>query len=105
MLAAARAIVDASPDPGMVGTYLARIESRHQIEQTQVRSDALIDDLTDRELAVLRYLPTPLSQREIAAELYVSLNTVKTHARGVYRKLGVTGRQPAVQRARELGLL
>lgn len=104
-LAAARTIVDASPDPGMVGTYLARIESRHQIERTQVRSDALIDDLTDRELALLRYLPTALSQREIAAELYVSLNTVKTHARGLYRKLGVTGRQPAVQRARELGLL
>jgi LuxR family maltose regulon positive regulatory protein len=53
---------------------------------------------------VLRLLAGPLSLREIGDALYVSLNTVKTHARAVYRKLGVTSREEAVARARELGL-
>jgi LuxR family transcriptional regulator, maltose regulon positive regulatory protein len=65
----------------------------------------LIDPLTDRELHVLRYLPSLLSASEIAAELYVSLNTVKTHLRNIYRKLGVSSRRGAVERANELGLL
>ncbi len=65
----------------------------------------LVEELTERELAVLRYLPSPLSQREIAGELYVSLNTVKTHCKAIYRKLGVDGRKPAVQAARDHGLL
>jgi len=60
---------------------------------------------TERELSVLRYLPSKLSQREIAGELYVSLNTVKTHCRAIYRKLGVEGRHAAVQSARDHGLL
>jgi LuxR family maltose regulon positive regulatory protein len=54
---------------------------------------------------VLRLLPSQLSQREIGAALYVSQNTVKTHTRGIYSKLGVTTREEAVARARELGLL
>jgi LuxR family transcriptional regulator, maltose regulon positive regulatory protein len=65
----------------------------------------LVDPLTDRELHVLRYLPSLLSASEIAAELYVSLNTVKTHLRSIYRKLGVSRRRGAVERANELGLL
>ena len=63
------------------------------------------DELTEREMAVLRLLPSELSQREIASTLYVSLNTVKTHARGIYRKLGVGTRDEAVARARDLGVL
>jgi LuxR family maltose regulon positive regulatory protein len=62
-------------------------------------------DLTDRELSVLRLLASELSQREIGDELYVSLNTVKTHTRNVFRKLGVSTRGDAVARARESGLL
>jgi LuxR family maltose regulon positive regulatory protein len=54
---------------------------------------------------VLRYLPTHLSTPEIAGELYVSPNTVKTHVRNVYVKLGTHGRADAVARARALGLL
>jgi LuxR family transcriptional regulator, maltose regulon positive regulatory protein len=54
---------------------------------------------------VLRYLPTNLRSPEIAAELFVSLNTIRTHLRNVYAKLGVHSRGDAVSRARELGLL
>ncbi len=61
--------------------------------------------LTGRELLVLSYLPSRLSNAEIAAELYVSLNTVKTHIRNIYRRLGVSGRQEAVDRATARGLV
>ncbi len=61
--------------------------------------------LTDSETRVLRYLPTHLGAAEIAAELYLSANTVKTHLRHLYRKLGAHSRQEAVQRARAVGLL
>jgi LuxR family maltose regulon positive regulatory protein len=62
-------------------------------------------ELTDRELEVLAYLPGPLTQREIGAALWVSFNTVTSHVRSIYRKLGVSSRGEAVERARELGLL
>ena len=61
--------------------------------------------LTTAELRILQFLPTYLSLREIAERLYVSANTVKTHARSVYRKLGASSRGDAVVRAREAGLL
>jgi LuxR family maltose regulon positive regulatory protein len=54
---------------------------------------------------VLRLLASELSQREIGSELYVSLNTVKTHTRNIFRKLSVSTREEAVDRARELGLI
>ena len=63
------------------------------------------EPLTERELAVLRLLATRLSNREIGRELYVSLNTVRTHIQAIYRKLGVATRAEAVALARELGLL
>jgi LuxR family transcriptional regulator, maltose regulon positive regulatory protein len=66
---------------------------------------ALLDPLTDRERTVLRYLASTLSNAEIAAELYVSVNTVKTHQRAVYRKLDAANRRDAVRRARALGVL
>jgi LuxR family maltose regulon positive regulatory protein len=66
---------------------------------------ALAEPLTERELRILRYLPTMLSNAEIGAEVFVSLNTVKTHLRSIYRKLGANGRAGAVERARALGLL
>jgi LuxR family maltose regulon positive regulatory protein len=62
-------------------------------------------ELTPKELEVLRLLATRLSRREIGERLYVSLNTVKTHQRAVYRKLNVEHRSAAVSRARELDLL
>jgi LuxR family maltose regulon positive regulatory protein len=65
----------------------------------------LIKELNPGELRVLRYLPTNLSRREIASELSVSPNTVSTHIRSIYAKLGVADRSAAVRRARELRLL
>jgi DNA-binding CsgD family transcriptional regulator len=63
------------------------------------------EPLTASEARVLRYLPTHLGAAEIAAELYLSANTVKTHLRHLYRKLGAHSRPEAVQRARAIGLL
>ena len=63
------------------------------------------EELSPSELRVLRYLPTNLTRPEIAQELYVSINTVNTHIRNVYSKLGARDRSSAVQRARELRLL
>jgi LuxR family maltose regulon positive regulatory protein len=63
------------------------------------------DRLTQGEARILRYLPTHLSAREIAAELYLSMNTVRTHQRHLYDKLGAHNRAQAVARARALGLL
>jgi LuxR family transcriptional regulator, maltose regulon positive regulatory protein len=68
-------------------------------------SALLPEALTRSEARVLRYLPTNLSSREIAGELYLSTNTVKTHQRHLYQKLGARGRTEAVERARALGLL
>ena len=62
-------------------------------------------DLSESELRVLRYLPSNLSAPEIAAELYVSTSTVKTHMLHIYEKLDAHRRTEAVERARELGLL
>ena len=63
------------------------------------------EELSLGELRVLRYLPTNLSRPQIAGELSVSPNTVSTHIRSIYAKLGVRDRSSAVQRARELRLL
>ena len=69
------------------------------------RAAAFGQELSEREVVVLGLLATGLSQREIAAQLYVSPNTVKTHVRATYRKLGAGTRAQALHRARDLGLL
>ena len=66
---------------------------------------ALLVPLSEREQVVLRYLSSRLSAGEIADELYVSLNTVKTHIKSIYRKLDTNRRWDAVKRARQLQLL
>ena len=68
-------------------------------------AEPLHEPLSDGELRVLRYLPTNLRGPEIAAQLFVSQNTIRTHLRNVYAKLGVHSRTDAVRRARELRLL
>jgi len=64
-----------------------------------------LEALTHGETRVLHYLPTNLSAREIAGELYLSVNTVKTHQRHLYQKLGARSRTQAVEQARALGLI
>jgi LuxR family transcriptional regulator, maltose regulon positive regulatory protein len=97
-LAEARALVRSCPDPGALRELVA--ERRRESRQNGHR-----DELTDRELGVLRLLPSELSLREIGAELFVSLNTVKSHVRSIYLKLGAASREQAVARAREEGLI
>jgi LuxR family maltose regulon positive regulatory protein len=65
----------------------------------------LVEPLTDREREVLHHLPTLMSNGEIAEGMHLSVNTVKTHLKAVYRKLGVEGRRQAVLRGRELEIL
>lgn len=86
------------PDAGMLAGRVARL--RQAIEQLR-----LAEPLTAAERHVLELLPTQLTAMQIAARLFVSTNTVKTHMRHVYMKLDVTTRTDAVERARELGLL
>jgi LuxR family transcriptional regulator, maltose regulon positive regulatory protein len=74
-------------------------------EPARRSTPALAEPLSERELAVLRFLPTNLSAPEIGSELFLSVHTVKTHMRKLYAKLDVHTRADAVQRGRALGLL
>jgi LuxR family maltose regulon positive regulatory protein len=90
------------------GSVIAELLDRHASIATGHRAgetEGLPDHLTERELAVLRFLPTNLSAAEIANELILSVHTVKMHMRNLYPKLGVHRRTDAVARARALGLL
>ena len=69
------------------------------------RCQALVEPLSAREVTVLRYLCSRLTYPEIAAALYVSLNTLKSHVRSVYRKLACASRADAVDAGRRLGLI
>ena len=69
------------------------------------RRGDLVEELTDRELAVLRALRGPLSAREIGSELFLSINTVKGYSKSLYRKLDVVTRADAVRRGQDLGLI
>jgi LuxR family maltose regulon positive regulatory protein len=75
------------------------------IEDRIAKNGDLLDPLSDRELEVLRLLAAALSYREIAEELFVSINTVKAHTKNIYSKMGVHGRMQAAQRAKELHLI
>ena len=99
-VAEARATVDSCPDAGILEEWLAALESRRGD-----RSAKADGELSGRELAVLRALTGPLCERDIAREFFLSRNTVHSHTRSIYRKLGVSSRKEAVRRARTLGLL
>ena len=79
--------------------------ARRRANPQRRRAAPLREPLSDAELRVLRYLPSNLKAPEIAAELCVSPNTVRTHLRHIYAKLDAHSRSEAVARARELGLL
>jgi LuxR family transcriptional regulator, maltose regulon positive regulatory protein len=88
----------------LAGEIIALIEDQGAESHEDPRR-VLLDPLSDREEVVLRYLPTVMSKAEIASELFVSINTVKTHTKNIYRKLGVGTRTEAVRRARHLNLV
>jgi LuxR family maltose regulon positive regulatory protein len=85
-----------------VGLDLPGLEA---LEDAPVPRPVYIEPLTDREQVVLGYMATHLSYPEIAAELYVSNNTVKSHCKSIFRKLAVSRRADAVTRARAYGLI
>lgn len=101
----ARAMVESCPDPGILPEMLARIERRISRGQRARNGPASMGDISEREYAVLRLLPSELSQREIGNALFVSHNTVKTHVKSIFRKLDASSREEAVARARDRGLL
>jgi LuxR family maltose regulon positive regulatory protein len=100
----ALALLIACEDPGRLPTLIEEAQMRLRGRAPGPRRK-LAGDLSERELAVLRMLPGDASLREIASTLYLSLNTIKTHSRSIYRKLGAASREEAVARGRELGLL
>jgi LuxR family maltose regulon positive regulatory protein len=91
-------------DPGRLPTLIEEAQFRLR-GRTPGPRRKLAGDLSERELAVLRMLPGDESLREIASTLFLSPNTIKTHSRSIYRKLGAASREEAVVRGRELGLL
>jgi LuxR family maltose regulon positive regulatory protein len=104
-LASARAATSGLADPGRVERLLAEVDG--ELEQTTSRASrgGMLEQPSRAELAVLRLLPSDLSMRQIGAELFLSPNTVHTHTRAIYRKLGVASRAEAVARASTRGLL
>jgi len=92
--------------PAFVSRLLAAFESRRKHNPgPALVTEALIEPLSGREREILQHLNGPLSTPEIAGELIVSANTVRTHIKNIYGKLGVHGRSGAVRRARELALI
>jgi ATP/maltotriose-dependent transcriptional regulator MalT len=74
-------------------------------KETQLPEKELAEPISERELEILRLLESSMNTPEIARELYISVGTVRTHIKNIYRKLDVNRRMEAVQRARELGLI
>ena len=95
------AALDAPSLPAIAGTVLRQAAGRTHIPAHSWPTDPL----TARELDVLALLPTRLTNRELAARYFVSVNTIKSHMSHIYRKLDVANRNEAIKRANELGLL
>jgi LuxR family transcriptional regulator, maltose regulon positive regulatory protein len=100
LLGEARRLIRLTPEATLLARWL-----RQAGAETETISAAAVDELTPAELRVLLSLPTHYSLPQIAAQAHVSPNTVKTQAQAVYRKLGVSSRREAVERARAAGLL
>jgi LuxR family maltose regulon positive regulatory protein len=102
LLGEAREILTSFPDGAEA--QLNRLEGLERRLAGPTRARLPGEPLTERERAVLRLLRGTLSTREIGQELYLSGNTIKTHTRSIYRKLGVSSRHDGIERGRELGL-
>lgn len=97
-IAEAGSVLASCPDPGILTGRLAALGRRPQMPS------AAGQELTSRELRVLKLQTSDLSERDIGRQLFVSHNTVHSHIRSIYRKLGVSSRAGALERARDLGL-
>ena len=101
VVAEARSVLDSCPDPGILAGRLAALDRPPRIRRVQSADQ----ELTQREVRVLKLLRGDLSERDIGRELFVSHSTVHSHVRAIYRKLTVSSRADALQRAHELDLL
>ncbi len=104
MAALLKAAAKQGPEQGTAPGYARRLLAVTNSESGTPVSQDLIEPLSERERDVLRLLGTELDGPDIARELIVSLNTVRTHTSHIYTKLGVNNRRAAVRRAKELGL-
>lgn len=100
LLGEARRTIRLTPEATLLAEWLLQAEA-----ETETISASAVSDLTPAELRILGFLPTHHSFPQVAAQVHVSPNTVKTQAQAVYRKLGVSSRQEAVEHARAAGLL
>ena len=99
------ALLSAAAERGISPSYVQRLTASSETDTGVAPMQDLVDPLSERELDVLRLLGSDLSGPDIARQLVVSLNTVRTHTKSIYAKLGVNSRRAAVRRADELGLL
>ena len=104
-LARAQRAIAGFRDPGRLATIAATTEQDLVGARADVGRGGVVEELSPGELAVLRGLAAGLSRRQIGAQLYISLNTVKGRTRELYRKLGARSQAEAVARAEALGLL
>ena len=101
-----RALLREAAKQGVAPNYVRQLLAAFEtVEGKTPVTQPLIEPLSERELDVLRLLKTELNGPEIARELLVSLNTMRTHTKNIYSKLGVNNRRAAVRRAEELDLL
>jgi LuxR family transcriptional regulator, maltose regulon positive regulatory protein len=96
----ARATVDLCPDPRLLAERLAALERPPRTRRRYAEAP-----LSARELVILRMLTSRLSERDIGRELYLSHNTIHSHTRSIYRKLGASSRGEALEKAATLGIL
>jgi LuxR family maltose regulon positive regulatory protein len=101
-------------DPELARSYqrLLGLSSRRDQLPAQLNASApdqpaivVVEPLTEREREVLRHVSDMLNTAEVASEMYISINTVKTHLKSIYRKLAATHRREAVRRAQQLELI
>jgi LuxR family maltose regulon positive regulatory protein len=98
-----RRIAKGTAHRAFAGDLLSTLEAQPALRRSG--GEPLLEPLSERELVVLRFLPTLMSNAEIASEMFVSVNTVKTHLKHIYSKLDVSERRDAVRRGRQLHLL
>jgi LuxR family maltose regulon positive regulatory protein len=94
-----------APNKGFIGQLLIAFQTEpFHSQQEDLQTMPLLDPLSEREIEVIKLLEEGLSNQEIAARLFISLNTVKAHLKSIYGKLGVNNRVQAIAKGREIGL-